>query len=60
MALREDMDAKTITLKHFQPAMKKVNPSVTKEIQKSYEEIGEHFRSARAEEMQKEKPSYYG
>jgi transitional endoplasmic reticulum ATPase len=60
MALREDMEAKAICLKHFQAAMKKVNPSVTKEIQKNYEEIGEHFRSARAEEMQKEKPSYYG
>ena len=58
MALREDMKADKITLNQFKAALKKVNPSVTKEIQTSYEEIGEHFKSARAEEMQKQ--SYFG
>ncbi|MFH1505866.1 MAG: CDC48 family AAA ATPase [archaeon] len=59
-ALREDMKAKNVKMKHFSEALKKVNPSVTKEIEKNYREIGEHFKSARAEEMQKDKPSYYG
>jgi transitional endoplasmic reticulum ATPase len=60
LALREDMKAKDVKMKHFNAAIKKVNPSVTKETEKEYQEMGEHFKSARVEEMQKDKPSYYG
>ncbi len=60
LALRENMDAKEVALKHFEEALKKVTPSVTKEIEKSYEELQEYFTKARAKAMQDEKPSYMG
>ena len=44
----------------FEEALKKVTPSVTKEIEKSYEELQEYFTKARAKAMQDEKPSYMG
>tara|TARA_Y100000310_G_scaffold95150_1_gene92997 strand:+ start:3349 stop:5625 length:2277 start_codon:yes stop_codon:yes gene_type:complete len=60
LALRENIEAKEITLKHFEKAMEKVPPSVDKEIQKSYEELRESLSSARAKEINKEKPVYMG
>ncbi len=60
IALREDLKAQDIKLKHFDSAMEKVMPSVTKEVEKTYEEIQQHFRSAKAKEMQEEKPAYMG
>ena len=59
-ALRESMDSKEITMKHFEKALDKVPASVDKEIEKSYEEIRESLSAARAKEMQKEKPVYMG
>jgi len=59
-ALRESMESKEISLKHFEKAMEKVPPSVDKEIEKSYEEIRESLSAARAKEMNKEKPIYMG
>ncbi|MCH8067582.1 MAG: AAA family ATPase, partial [Nanoarchaeota archaeon] len=59
-ALRESMDAKEITLKHFEKAMEKVPPSVDKDVEKAYEEIRESLSAARAKEMNKEKPVYMG
>ncbi|MBN1646240.1 CDC48 family AAA ATPase [Candidatus Woesearchaeota archaeon] len=59
-ALREDAKIKKVGMKHFEQALKKVKPSITEEIEKAYEEIEEHFRSARGEEMKEERPSYYG
>ena len=58
MALREDMKAKNVKMKHFNIALKKVRASVNKEIEKDYQEMENHFKSARAEEMQKQ--SYFG
>lgn len=60
MALREDIKTKDILMKHFEKALEKVRPSVTKAIQKSYEEIQENFRSAHAKQMKEESPSYFG
>ncbi|MBW3001986.1 CDC48 family AAA ATPase [Candidatus Woesearchaeota archaeon] len=60
IALREDMKAKEITQKHFEEALQKVRPSVTKEIEETYKELREHFTAAKAKEMQKEKPAYFG
>ncbi len=60
LALRESMDAKQITAKHFENAMKKVKPSITNEIEKAYEGLLDFFRSARAKQMEEEKPSYMG
>ncbi|MBW2973431.1 CDC48 family AAA ATPase [Candidatus Woesearchaeota archaeon] len=60
IALRDDMKAKEINKKHFEEAMKKVRPSATKDIEKDYEELKDHFSAAKAKEMQKEKPNYFG
>ena len=59
-ALRESMESKEITLKHFEKALEKVPPSVDKDVEKAYEEIRESLSSARAKEMNKEKPVYMG
>jgi len=59
-ALRESMDAKEINLKHFEKAVEKVPPSVDKEIEKTYENMRGVLSSARAKQMQEEKPIYMG
>ncbi|MBI2208087.1 CDC48 family AAA ATPase [Candidatus Woesearchaeota archaeon] len=59
-ALRESIDAKEINLKHFDKAMEKVPPSVDKEIEKTYENMRGALSSARAKQMQEEKPIYMG
>jgi len=59
-ALREDMKAKTIKLKHFEKALEKVKPSATKEVAEAYEELQNMFRAARGKEMKDQRPSYYG
>ncbi len=60
LALRKNIDAKEIAMKDFEDAIQKVGPSVTKEISKSYEDLMDKFKVARAKEMEKEKPSYFG
>ncbi|MEM4336404.1 MAG: CDC48 family AAA ATPase [Candidatus Woesearchaeota archaeon] len=60
LALRKNMNAKEVTAKDFEEALLKVRPSTTKEIKQAYEEIREHFKSARGREMKEEKPIYYG
>ena len=60
IALREDMKAKEINKKHFEESLNKVRPSVTKEIEETYKELRNHFTAAKAKEMQKEKPAYFG
>ncbi len=60
IALREDMKAKETNKKHFEKALNKVKPSVTKEIEQAYADLSGHFSSAKAKEMQKEKPAYFG
>ncbi|MDP6139372.1 MAG: CDC48 family AAA ATPase [Candidatus Woesearchaeota archaeon] len=60
LALREDIEAKEITLNHFKKALEKVPPSVDEEVQKVYEEIRNSLSAARVKEMNKEKPVYMG
>jgi len=60
IALREDIKSKEINKKHFEEALKKVRPSITKDIEKAYEELREHFSAAKAKQMQQEKPAYFG
>ncbi len=60
LALRKDINAKEVTSKHFDESMKKVRASVTKEVEKSYEEIGDFFTSAKGKQMKEERPSYMG
>jgi transitional endoplasmic reticulum ATPase len=59
LALREDMTARDVKMKHFNEALKKVRPSASKDIEAMYAQFNETFRKTRAEEM-KDKPSYYG
>jgi transitional endoplasmic reticulum ATPase len=59
-ALREDIKANEVNMKHFNSAFKKVKPSVTKEIEKAYADLEDTFRKARGEELKEEKPSYMG
>ncbi|MFH1591137.1 MAG: CDC48 family AAA ATPase [archaeon] len=59
-ALREDMSAKVVKLSHFEQALEKVRPSVTKDVVKAYEDLKDGFRAARGKEMQEEKPGYFG
>jgi len=60
IALRENMKATSVTEKHFDKALDIVKPSVTKDIEKAYEELQDHFKQARAKQLQEEKPTYMG
>jgi len=60
LALRENMKTKDIKMKYFVKALEKVRPSVSKEVEKAYESLKDYFTSARAKEMQKDKPNYLG
>jgi transitional endoplasmic reticulum ATPase len=59
-ALRRDIKSKEVTNKDFEEALKKVKPSITKDIEKAYEGLQEHFTRARAKQMKEEKPDYMG
>ena len=60
LALRKDIKAKEIPMEFFEEALKKVRPSVSKEIDDAYRRLKDQFTSARAKQMDEEKPSYYG
>jgi transitional endoplasmic reticulum ATPase len=61
IALRDsNLKANKVSMKNFEKALEIVRPSASKEIEKAYEGLEEHFRTAKAKEMEAEKPSYYG
>jgi len=60
LTLRDNMDAKEVTVKYFEKALEKVRPSVTKDIEKAYEDMKNSFSQARGKEMKEEKPNYMG
>lgn len=60
IALREDIKSKEVTLAHFEKALDKVKPSITKEIEDAYAELKGQFSKARAKQMLAEKPVYFG
>ena len=60
IALRDNMNAKKVDKVHFEKALHVIGPSVNKEIEKLYEEIGERFRQMRAKEIKEERPAYMG
>ena len=60
LALRKDIKAGQITLSDCDEALAKVGPSVSAEIEKSYAELLGQFKQARAKEMKKNTPSYFG
>ena len=59
-ALRKDINAKEVTIKHFEKALKIVRPSATKEVEEMYKTLQNHFREAKAKQMKEERPSYMG
>lgn len=60
VALREDMDSKEVKKKHFEEAMKKVKPSVTKQSIETYQKIEEQYlKTARTGGVEKG-GSYFG
>ena len=49
LALRENMDSKEVKKKHFDEALKKIKPSVTKSTLEVYKKVEENFlKSAKA------------
>lgn len=60
LTLRKDINAKEVAMEAFEEALLKVPPSLTKDVEKSYEELKKHFSSARARQMAEEKPAYMG
>lgn len=60
LALREDMASVKVNMRQFEEAIKKVRPSITKDIERAYKDLEKHFRSATGERLRDEKPSYYG
>ncbi|MFH1641274.1 MAG: CDC48 family AAA ATPase [Nanoarchaeota archaeon] len=60
LTLRKDIKAKEIPSKSFDEALKKVNPSITSDIEKAYEELGSKFYSAKGKQMKDEMPNYFG
>ena len=59
-ALRRDIKIKKVSKKHFDEALQKVSPSVTKEVADAYKDLLSKFRAARGKEMKENKPVYYG
>ncbi len=60
LALRENIGAKVVCMNHFEESLKKVPASMTKDVEKMYEDLRERFRGARAKEMKQELPIYFG
>lgn len=61
IALREDIKAKQVTLKHFEAAMDVIKPSVDKEVEESYQDLETYFSSARAKQIKEDrKENYFG
>src|SRR3990167_6361141 len=60
LALRENIKAEIVAMKHFEKALEKVPASATPDIEETYAQFKNKFRAARAKEMQEEKPFYMG
>ncbi len=61
LSLREDIKSKIITSDHFEQALMKVAPSITKDVEQMYIALQDKFKAARAREMKAEaKPLYFG
>ncbi|MAE13773.1 hypothetical protein CMO92_04360 [Candidatus Woesearchaeota archaeon] len=60
LALRDDINAKEINHDNFMNALDKVFASVTKDVEKEYEELKKEFSSAKGKEILLEKPNYMG
>jgi len=56
-ALRENIEAKEVKMKHFEKALEKVKPSLSKELIKYYKRIAEEMKKS---SFEKEKTNYIG
>ena len=54
-ALREDINAKEVKMKHFEKAMEKVKPSISKELVEYYKKLAEAMKKASIVEQDKTK-----
>lgn len=54
-ALREDIEAKEVKMKHFEKAMEKVKPSLSKEIIKLYQRLSEEMKKSSLERKEEER-----
>jgi len=59
-ALREDIKAKAVEKKHFEEALKKITPSLTKDVQAYYEKFVERSKKIKKPEEEKEQFGYIG
>ncbi len=60
IALREDLNVKSVKMEHFLSALNVVKPSVDKEIEETYEQLKDYFTSARAKQIKEDKVAYFG
>lgn len=60
LTLRKNMDSDAVTKEGFEEALKRIGPSITKDIMDAYGKMKKKFSSARAEEMRANRPNYYG
>ncbi|MFT4312201.1 MAG: CDC48 family AAA ATPase [Candidatus Woesearchaeota archaeon] len=60
LTLRKDLQASEVSMADFDEALKQVKPSVSAEIEKSYEQIQEQFRQVRSKEMADNAANYFG
>ncbi len=60
IALRDNMQAKEVTMDHFIKALEVIKPSIDKEVEEAYKKLENYFSSARAKQIKEEKASYFG
>ncbi|MFH1425046.1 MAG: CDC48 family AAA ATPase [archaeon] len=48
LALRENISAKEVKMRHFKEAMDQIRPSMTKELEQSYDSVLKSFRKSKA------------
>jgi len=60
IALREDIKAEKVAMKHFKQALDTVKASITKEVEEVYKKLEDYFTTARAQEIKEDKASYFG
>ena len=60
LALRKDMKASEVNKLDFEQALKKVRPSVSRDVEDLYKQMKDQFSAAKSKEMLEDKPSYYG
>jgi transitional endoplasmic reticulum ATPase len=59
-ALREDQNAKEVKMKHFEETLKKMTPSLSKEIIEYYKNFEERKKKLQEKELKEEAPRYIG